>query len=371
MSDDVTIIIGSQGFGGWQDVRVTRGAERVPSSFEITATERYPNQIGDVAIAAGSACQIMIGSDLVLTGYVDRVMPTVSAGSHAINIQGRSKLEDIVDCSVNSDIFAGNQIQTSSLLDLATAIAKPFGITVKSLTGDNIPVSIGQAGQPLVFNASLAETGYEVIERVARYAQVLVYDDTDGSMILARAGAGSMATGFEQGKNVQAASAAFSMDQRYSKYIPMLMSYEFFGQNSGSDSFPPVLDNTVPRYRPLVVISEQFGPNGYYAIQRANWEKARRYGRSQAVRIICDNWRDQAGNLWQPNYLAQINLPALKLQPIDPWLISEVTFSRDGERGTTAELTLMPQQAFTQQPIILLPFLGYWPNGNTQGAAAQ
>jgi prophage tail gpP-like protein len=376
LTDDVTIIIGSQGLGGWQDVRITRGAERVPSAFEITATERYPDQVGSVAIAAGSACQIQIGSDLVLTGYVDRVMPTISAGNHAVRIQGRSKVSDLVDCSVTPDVITGMQVQTSSLLDLAQQIAKPFGVGVKSLTGDNVPVSIpgngisSHQGQPLVFNVVLSETGYEVIERVARYAQVLVYDDTDGSMILARAGTNSMASGFAQGVNVQSASASFSMDQRYSQYLPMLMSYEFFGQNSGSDSFPTVFDKTVPRYRPLVVISEQFGPNGYYAVQRANWEMARRYGRSQAVRIVCDSWRDSSGALWQPNTLAQIYLPALKLTPTDLWLISEVTFARDGDRGTTAEVTLMPKEAFTQQPVILLPFLGYWPNGSTQGAAA-
>ncbi|MDE2342913.1 MAG: hypothetical protein KGL63_05895 [Betaproteobacteria bacterium] len=380
LSDDVSIIIGNRGFGGWQDVRITRGAERVPSTFNIAATERYPGELDEVAIAAGSECQIKIGSDLALTGYIDRVAPSISSSSHQVRIQGRSKLADLVDCSVTPDVITGMQVQTSSLLSLAQQIAKPFGISVKSLTGDSVPVSIpasgtesataAQQGEPLTFNVVLSETGYEVIERVARYAQVLVYDDTDGSMVLARAGSGVAASGFAQGMNVQEASASFAMDQRFSEYLPMLMSYEFFGQDSGSDAFPPVYDKTVPRYRPLVVISEQFGPAGYYAVQRARWEMARRYGRSQAVRIVCDSWRDSAGTLWEPNTLANITLPALKLTPAEPWLISEVTYARDSQRGTSAEVTLMPKQAFTQQPIILLPFLGYWPNGSMPGAGA-
>lgn len=373
MTDDVSIIIGGRSLQGWQSVRITRGCERVPASFELMATERYPDQIGEVAIAAGNPCQVKIGPDTVITGYVDRVMPSISPHGHSVRIQGRSKMEDIVDCSVTPDVITGMQIRTSNLLELATRIAGFYGIPVKSLTGDNVPVSGGGTtapyNSPLIFNVVLSETGYEIIERVARWAQVLVYDEPDGSMVLARAGASTMASGFQQGVNIQEASAAFSMDQRYSEYLPMLMSYKFFGSDTGSDALTPVYDKSVPRKRQLVIISEQFDGNGFYAQQRAKWEEARRIGRSQAVRIVCDSWRDSSGALWQPNaFVPQLNIPAIKVAPVDPWVISDVTFSRDLDRGTTAELTLMPKQAFVQEPIVLLPFLGYWPDGKRQGA---
>lgn len=368
MTDDVSIIIGGRSLQGWQSVRITRGCERVPASFELMATERYPGQIGQVAIAPFSPCQVKIGPDTVITGYVDRVMPSISPHGHSVRVQGRSKMEDIVDCSVTPDVVKGMQVQTLSLVDLATQIAKPFGISVKSLTGDNVPVG-NYGGGPLIFNVVLSETGYEIIERVARWVQVLVYDDPDGNLVLARAGTSSMASGFQQGVNIQEASAAFSGDQRFSEYEAMLMSYKFFGSDTGSDILATYYDKSVPRYRPTVVISEQFTPDGFYAGLRAKWECARRIGRSQAVRIVCDSWRDSSGALWQPNaFVPQLNIPALKVAPVDPWVISDVTFARDLDRGTTAELTLMPKQAFVQEPIVLLPFLGYWPTQPTSGA---
>ncbi len=372
MADDLSLIIGGVSLQGWQSVRVTRGCERVPSSFEIMATERYPTQPTEMAITPGQACVVKLGADPVLTGYVDRVMPTISPQGHSVRVQGRSKMEDVVDCSVTPSVIAGMQVTTSSLLDLATKIAAPFGIPVKSLTGDNVPVNaaaMGQANAPLIFNVVLSETGYEVIERVARWVQTLVYDDVDGSIILARAGTSTMASGFQQGVNVQQASSAFSMDQRFSEYDAMLMSYKFFGADGGSDILAIFHDTTVPRYRPTVIISEQFTPSGYYAQKRAQWECARRIGRSQAVRVTCDSWRDSAGALWQPNaFVPQLHLPAIKVDPANPWVISEVTFARDAERGTTAELTLMPKEAFVQEPIILMPFLGMW-NGLDGGGA--
>jgi prophage tail gpP-like protein len=139
--DDLQLIVNGTAWQGWQEIKVTRGCERVPASFDISATEKYPGQIGDVAIAPMSPCQIKLGSDLVITGYVDRVMPSISAGQHQLRIQGRSKLEDIVDCSITTDAIPHLSITVTDLVPLATQICKPFGITVKSLNGASIPIS--------------------------------------------------------------------------------------------------------------------------------------------------------------------------------------------------------------------------------------
>ncbi len=168
-SDDLSIIIGGHAISGWQEIRVTRGAERVPSSFDLSATERYPGQIDNVAIAPGSPCQVNIGTDLVLTGYVDRVLPSLSGSDHTIRVQGRSKLADIVDCSVTNSNIAGMQKPVGDLVSFAAQICEPFGIDVVSLAGATIPVLLPGGGGPVPINIMLGETGYDVIERIARY----------------------------------------------------------------------------------------------------------------------------------------------------------------------------------------------------------
>jgi len=80
-----------------------------------------------------------------------------------------------------------------------------------------------------------------------------------------------------------------------------------------------------------------------------DWEMNRRYGRSKVLKVKVDSWRDSSGALWTPNTLIPINLPVFELQNIQ-WILSEVTFSRDDKEGTTAQLILMPPEAFTVQP---------------------
>ncbi|MGP8002296.1 MAG: phage baseplate assembly protein [Smithella sp.] len=87
-------------------------------------------------------------------------------------------------------------------------------------------------------------------------------------------------------------------------------------------------------------------------MQRANWENARRVGRSNVLTLTTDSWRDSAGTLWTPNTIVPISLPALKLQQVN-WVIADVSYKRD-TTGTTADLVLMPPRAFLPQPISLL-----------------
>jgi prophage tail gpP-like protein len=210
---------------------------------------------------------------------------------------------------------------------------------------------------PVQFNCILTETPYEIIERVARYAGVLAYENANGDLALADVGTGQHSSGFGQGVNVENAAVVFSMDERYSNYRPTLFSTNIFGDSgSGLQTFVDVKDQGVSRFRQLIIVSEQPVPGGFLAQQRAKWEAARRYGRSQAIRVTVDSWRDSSGTLWQPNFYAPVDLPALKIEAsAGPFVIGEVNYLVDQDRGTVAELLLMPKQAFLPEPIILRP----------------
>jgi prophage tail gpP-like protein len=369
----VSLMVNGQQMIGWTGVRIDRSLDHTPSAFDVGLTDRNPVNANLIVVQPGMSCQVLIGTDVVITGWIDRVGFSYSPRAHNLRIQGRSLVEDLTDCSVTPDALTGGQIFTSSLLQLATQLAIPFKIKVNVAGGASVALSTPN-GDPLKVNAVLTETGWEVIERVARYAGLLVYDAPDGSLTIANVGTSTMASGFSEA-NVLAASATYSVDERYSTYLPCLMSTNFYGQQGvGGMSFPPVTDSfagALTRYRPLVIVSEQFQWGKPQAEKRAQWEAARRYGRSQAVRLTCDNWRDSAKTLWTPNAFAPINLPLLKLTPSQPWVIGSVSFVKDLDRGTVADVVMMPQQAFQPQPEILQPFL-YNPTatpGGLQGHA--
>lgn len=345
--NDLSLLVNGIAWSGWQEVRVTRGAERCPSDFDIAITERFPDQDSEISVKPGDTCVVMIGKDPVITGFIDRYGASLSANGHSVRIMGRSKTQDLVDCSAK---LPGMQISAASLSSLAQQVAKDFGIAVRSLSGPGPVIP--------VYNIILTETPFEIIERAARYSAMLAYDGTDGSLILSQVGASKMASGFEQGINVQRASATFSIDERFSEYIAVMMSVDKASDiGEGGNLVAVIPDPGFPagRYRPKIIVSEQSINGTSLAELRARWEMARRYGRSQAVTITTDAWRDSAGLLWAPNAIAHVNLPSLKIVNVD-WVISSVSFIKSADRGTVADLVLMPQEAFQPAPELLQTF---------------
>jgi prophage tail gpP-like protein len=347
---------------GWQDVRITRGCERCPADFELRVTEKYADAT-QIAVTPGQECTLAIGDTLVIDGYIDFYSGNLSTGTHEIRIAGRSRCQDLVDSHA---VVTNGQLGNCDIVQLATQLAKPYGIDVV-LRGVELPTA--DADRIIqYFNITLGQTPFDLIETCARYMGLLVYDDADGNLVLASVGESTQsngtvslrkhASGFSEGVNVQHADVTFRMDSRMSAYLPVMFStlqFNDYDNPNQGNQFPPVPDPGVPRYRPYFVVSEQSYNSVFLAQLRAKWELQRRRGRSQAVRLVCDSWYDKAGKLWTPNMLASVNLPTLKL-PARTWLITEVTFFTSPETGTGAQITLMPPESMTIEPAVQTPF---------------
>lgn len=343
-NDTLTLTVGNQVLTGWQRVTVSRPLAAIPASFDLEVTEKYPNA-ADIDVQPGQSCSVKIGSDLVLTGYVDRYAASVSAGNHSIRISGRSKSEDLVDCSaVFGDINQpGFQQINGTTLAIVEQLAKPYGISVQSTAGDGVTIP--------QFNILLGETPWEIIDRITRYSQMIVYDLPDGSIMLAKVGTDSMASGFSLGDNVEQGAVNFSMDGRFSEYEGHLTSVLTFGSEAGvntPDVGKIVKDDGVPRFRKRYVISEQFVQGKDIVYDRAVWEMNKRKGQSYQFNVVCDSWRDSSGKLWEVNKLAPIAASALKLRNAS-YIIASATYQRD-ENGQHGSLVLMPPEAFFVEP---------------------
>lgn len=342
---DLTLAINGAAISGWMQIAVTAGVERCTRSFSIGMTERFPGEISSVVMQAGDPCVVKIGPDTVITGFIDRYSPRISAVERSIRVVGRGKCQDLVDASAE---WPSGQISGSTVIGVAQKLAEPYGISVAAAQ-----VEIGPAIPQ--FNLNVGESAWDIIERICRFRGLLAYELSDGSLFLSRVGTQSMASGFVEGKNVEHAEITYSADQRFSQYLVYGLSLV---QLSDVSTLPyqvaaSSVDPNVKRHR-IKLFLEEFN-TVLYDIQklRADWEAARRMGRAQTVHLTTDSWRDGAGALWQPNMLVPVELPSLKMQRTS-LAISEVTFLRD-ENGTHAELTLMPPQAFLPQPVILDP----------------
>ena len=101
---------------GWTSLNVTRAIDRMTSDFHISVSERWDGTGPTWQIQRGDACLLRIGSDTVLTGYVNTYAPEFDANNHRVQISGRSKTQDLVDCTPD---FRGGQFRGYTLEAIA------------------------------------------------------------------------------------------------------------------------------------------------------------------------------------------------------------------------------------------------------------
>ncbi len=343
--DEVRLVVNGVSKTGWQRVAIIRGIELMPSTFSVQVTDRYAGDSQQVDMKAGDTCQVYIGSNLILTGRIDRIRRKIGRQGNILQVVGRSNCRELVDCSVDPAQVSGLQVSQDTVLAITRRLAAINGIPVQALGG------VGDTVIPQ-FNINLGERAFPIIEGMARWSQILVYDEVDGSLNLAPVAVGTMASGFAEGVNIEEADGEEGMDQRYSIYELYVSSTYSLTDIAPIEQLTQVKDETVTQSRKLIIICEQHQRDPKITQQRGEWERARRYGRSNVIRLTTDSWRDSAGTLWHINCLVDVNIPHLKVTGVQ-WLIAQVAFRRD-EAGTHADLVLMPKEAFMPEPIVLV-----------------
>jgi prophage tail gpP-like protein len=329
----VRLVLSGRSFEGWTDVQVTRSMEAGAGSFQLAVTQRFPLQPAKRIVKSGEACEVRLGEDVVITGYVDSTSTSLGARQHEVSVRGRDRVGDLIDCAspdVPSDFF------NLSLTEIAAALAAPFGISVRA------EVDVGARFKK--HSVNVGTRGFEAIEQLCRYRQVLPLSDGRGGLVLTRAGLERATGSIVEGQNLLAGSAENSMEERFSRYVVAGQTFDI-GEGELRASAPSV-DKDVPRYRAHVIVADD-AVDTQRCQERARWEALTRAARGDQARVTVQGWRDQAGKLWRPNTIVPVSSPALGLS--GDFLITEVS-SQLGSGGTTTAINLMRPDAFQVQP---------------------
>lgn len=346
--EELTIAVDGQKIGGWEEVHVVRGVERLPSAFYIQTTDRFPGQISQFMPKVGSVCRIYLTGDKILTGYIDSFDIRITATSHTILLSGRSKTEDLVDSAVfgNDKDIGGWQLDVKTIGEAAKKLCKPHGIEVSLPDGDfDIP-------KPNIFPINPGVTGAQLLGEMARTTGSLVWDDPEGRLVISAVGTKRTNTALVEGANIETVRTQRRMDIRFSDYYVFGQGYQV---GSGwVPTFAHVEDPDVKalgRKRVRIIPWESPDQNdNEYSKKRALWEAARRMGRGNLITIGVTGWRDGEGKIWTPNSVVSINAPNAKVKR--ELVISEVTWERTGAGGTTASLTCMPPEGLKPEPLV-------------------
>lgn len=330
---ELTIKINGSSYTGWTQGRVMRSLESIADSFDLTLTDQWGSgNLSARDIKTDMPCEIWIDDQPVITGYIDEATPSYDAKNHTVSVRGRSKAGDLVDSSLPSKPFHGQD-----LLAIAKVQCEPFGIDVRSTVDVSKPFTdmAREDGQTI----------FEFLEQAARIRAVRLVSEPDGNLLITRAGTDRISTRLELGENILSASGQFSSRDRFTHYV-------IHGQTAGDNfSFAGAVAHLIgradddrwtdkDRYRPTVIDAEVKDKDD--CDRRAWWQRNTAYGRSHGIVYTVRGWRHAKG-LWQPNFLVPVSDRWMGID--EDLLIVSTQFLLD-KQGERAEIQVMPKEAF-------------------------
>jgi prophage tail gpP-like protein len=339
---DVVLTVEGKAYAGWEEIDATRTMEALCAGFRLKVSDKSADESGLFPVPEGAACELAIGGELWLSGYVDAIDCSYSLREHSVTVEGRDLAEDLVDC-----VPAGLDVEyyEVGLEELATTLAEPFGISVLVQPG----LDLGDPFQ--VFGLRPGETAHEALERACRLRRVLLGSTAAGAVLLTQAATGRASVGLRQGVNVISASIRLDRSARFSRYYVR-------GQQPGSAlawgsdcaELEGVAIDPDPRQERTTVIVAETAVDDVRALERAQWEATTRAARGSTLSVTVAGWRQNvtSGPIWVPNQVVQVAIP--KVRAGGDWLISGVRFHRSRSRGTVTDLSLTRVDAWIPEP---------------------
>ncbi|MPW31789.1 phage tail protein, partial [Agarivorans sp. B2Z047] len=244
---NITLRIRDLDYTDWLSSRVDMDVRTLAWSFSasVTTPVEQPQQL---AIEKGDLVEVRYQERIVLTGYIDTVGASHDDQNVRYELSGRSLTGQLTDSSA---VYEGGQFDNQRLSDIARTLCRPFGIDVVQLApGHDAPFTTVRIEQ--------GETVFELLERLARQRGVLLTSNSQGALVVTRAGTALVTPELRLGENIKAASGTDSLQQRASQYIVK-------GSTNGGLSWDAdqasgnaivVYDRSVPLYRPRIVVCE-------------------------------------------------------------------------------------------------------------------
>lgn len=323
----------------WTEMDVTRSIERMSGEFRLKLTRKDTKKdiYLDGSINTGAAVRIEIAGQTVLDGWVDDVKFNYDARDSAIEVTGRDKTGDLIDCAAATN---GKYEFTNMKLDaIVRKIIEPYGLTLTVATevGEVFPRFAIQPG----------ESAFDCIDRACKFRQVLAVSDGIGGIVLVKPSEEKSPGRLVYGENILKGDVLFDAKELFSLYIIKGQAEPVDAETEAAVTASPEarsVSTVVKRYRPKVIVGENQGYDMTLK-ERAAWEKKMAEARSRRATFTVQGWYADAtgAKLWKPNTLVNVKDKPSGLAR--DMLITGVSFSRSNA-GTITTLDLAMPESF-------------------------
>jgi prophage tail gpP-like protein len=317
VQDKVLVKINGQDLTGWTEASITAGIERIPRYGRLSVTWEtnqglYKN--GNKPLAPlGLPITVSLGSEKVLTGYMDVSSDRVSEGEHSITYNVRGASCDLVDST--AEFFNQNQqgtlmseLYNVTILQAVSKMSSVYNVNVIStnpLTNTIFPGAL---------NINVGDAAFTEIDYLAKFTGSLIYENANGDLVLGLPGTEPASTTFLTHMNVLSSEFINDITGIYSEY-------EIFAQSAIENTDIPnlptnhmsigaVLDNffenrlstngshRVRKYRKiqdLTLSSDIYNRNSDFNFNPqqlyAQWLANRNKGHAQCMEVEVFGWR--------------------------------------------------------------------------------
>lgn len=330
----VAVTVGGQTFEGWLQSDVRRDLETIAGTFSIPVS-LVPGS--PPAIKRQDRVQVTIGRTQVMDGFVLAAEPFYRRGDCGLRIIGRDRTGDLVHCSA---VAQAGHWRGATLTRIAQDLVSPFGLQVVA--------DVDVSGAISDFKIAHGETVRDALARVAKLKGVLVSSDTQGRVLLTRAGVSRFAGAIVRGRNVIEMEGIGSDELRHSQYI-------VYGQSNTAADFEvarglkaQAVDSEITRHLPLIINAE--GNVTQAELQALVEHTARvRRGHAWGFRYVLEGWTWQ-GQAWPVGQRVAVYDDVAGLDGHE-WLICSVRFMCDLHEGDVTELIVRPIEAYDTVPL--------------------
>lgn len=346
----LTLEVDSIPYEGFTSANVRLSLDSLAHDFRFTATAERANYL---PFTGGESCRILINNEVVTTGFIEIVDVPYSAGSHTINIQGRSKTGDIVDSTLD-------QLELNAPITLKNCIQK-----VIEQLGSDITVTDQSGSEPFnesedKLGPSVGQNAFEFIVTLAKKRQVLLTTDKDGNILITRSESTSTNSSLlnqvnGENNNIISARASYDHTNRFNKYLvksQLNASSSIFGGvtdlnsvvNQGGSSITDFVLDPLSRVGRQLVLRAEKASSTEQASLRATWEANIRRARSSNYSATIRSFSDNSGARWSLNTVVNViddftNINANKL-------INSIEFSTTLNGGDVTQLGMVETDAY-------------------------
>ena len=325
-------------YSGWKNVVFSKSLNELCGSYSMSLVKEKRGKLADLGISEGAKIDIFSNRSLMTAAFVEVIRAGLNSSQVSLDIEGRERTCDLVDCP-----YMGSKIQFNNIdyLSFLKKIASQHKISVRSNVLENPQIKYG---------ITPGATCWEIMSEVSRKYGFILITDTDGAIVVEKAGRMRNGDSLEDGVNCSVQSVAFDSSERFGEYHVKSQANQdddFFGEKA-NNVHGIAKDEYIERYRPFLIDAEH-NMTQKEASERAEYEAAWRRAKSVSAKVVVPSWRNKFGVLWLVNHLVPFRSSYFGVDT--ELIISEISYRIDSG-NESVEMTLEPKDAYEKRSVI-------------------